>query len=98
NPVSFQPLQSISALSKSTATTGTELSQHFGQYLDSALNKLSTDKAESDKLTTDFLRGESVGVDQMLIAAEKVSLGLEFTVQVRNKMIEAYQEIMRMQM
>jgi len=33
----------------------------------------------------------------MLIAGEKASLNLQLTVQIRNKIIEAYQEIMRMQ-
>lgn len=98
-PISFQPLQSATALTKNVSQmSGTELSDQFGQFLENAINQLSADKTESTQLTTEFLQGGNVSVDQTLIAAEKVSLGLELTVQMRNKMIEAYQEIMRMQM
>lgn len=98
-PISFQPLQSLNAVPKTVSKmSGTELSDQFGQFLNNAINQLSADKAESNQLTTEFLQGGNATIDQTLIAAEKVSLGLELTVQMRNKMIEAYQEIMRMQM
>ena len=44
-----------------------------------------------------FEAGQLPDVHQLLIAAEKSSINLELTVQFRNKVIEAYQEIMRTQ-
>ncbi|MNI77932.1 flagellar hook-basal body protein FliE [compost metagenome] len=48
-------------------------------------------------LNDQFVRGEAVDAHQLSINAERLSLGLELTVQVRNKVIEAYQDIMRTQ-
>jgi flagellar hook-basal body complex protein FliE len=44
-----------------------------------------------------MLAGEDISVHEVMIAAEKAKLSLDLAIQVRNKAIEAYQEIMRMQ-
>ncbi|WP_438432438.1 flagellar hook-basal body complex protein FliE [Gorillibacterium sp. sgz500922] len=97
NPISIQSLQ----LAKGTgngSVTGSDLAGQFGDMLNNALSKINEAQAESDKLTTSFIQGQTTDIHALMIAQEKVSLGLELTVQARNKMIEAYQEIMRMQM
>jgi flagellar hook-basal body complex protein FliE len=43
-----------------------------------------------------FILGQ-VNVDQLMIASEQATLSLQLTTQIRNKVIEAYQEIMRTQ-
>ena len=45
----------------------------------------------------DFISGRTDNIHSVLIAAEKASISLQFIMEVRNKVIEAYQEIMRMQ-
>lgn len=74
-----------------------ELGKSFGDMLNSALNKVTAQEKNVEQLNEMFIRGESVDTHQLMIHAEKLSLGLGLTVQVRNKVIEAYQEIMRMQ-
>jgi len=101
NPISIQSLQAVKGAVKGSeagTATGTELAGQFSDMLSGALAKLNEAQAESDKLTTSFIQGDTTDVHSLMIAQEKVSLGLELTVQARNKMIEAYQEIMRMQM
>ncbi|WP_336746333.1 flagellar hook-basal body complex protein FliE [Paenibacillus sp. y28] len=75
-----------------------ELSKQFGEYLSDALGKVNEQQAQVDKLSGQFVSGELADVHQLLIASEKASLGLELTVQIRNKVIEAYQDIMRTQL
>ena len=41
--------------------------------------------------------GDSVELHQVMLAAEQANLSLQLTVQIRNKILEAYQEVMRMQ-
>lgn len=57
-------------------------------------NKLQID---SDKITEDFVTGKVDNIHKVMIAQEKANLALMFTVEVRNKAIEAYKELMRMQ-
>jgi flagellar hook-basal body complex protein FliE len=74
-----------------------ELGKSFGDVLNNALTQLTVQEKSVEQLNGQFIRGESIDTHQLMINAEKLSLGLELTVQVRNKVIEAYQEIMRMQ-
>ena len=76
--------------------TPAELTQSFGQYLQAALDNVSAQEKNVHKLNDQYLVGQ-VDVTKVLIAAEQAQLSLQFTSQVRNKVVEAYQEIMRMQ-
>ncbi|MCD1257824.1 flagellar hook-basal body complex protein FliE [Paenibacillus athensensis] len=70
----------------------------FGAFLSDAINNLNQQQQTVDQLNESFVKGELSDVHQLTIASEKASIGLELTVQVRNKVIEAYQDIMRMQL
>lgn len=76
--------------------TPAELTQSFGQYLQTALDNVSAQEKNVHKLNDQYLLGK-VDVTQVLLASEQAHLSLQFTSQVRNKVVEAYQEIMRMQ-
>lgn len=69
----------------------------FEAELARALDQVNRLQVEAEKAATDLVTGRSTDLSQAMIASTKASLGLELTVQVRNKLIEAYQEIMRMQ-
>jgi len=68
----------------------------FGQMLRDALKQVNDLQAEADNLAQKLATGEISDVHTVMIASEKATLALELTVQIRNKVIEAYQEIMRM--
>ncbi|AEI44345.1 flagellar hook-basal body complex protein FliE [Paenibacillus mucilaginosus] len=98
NKLSLQPQAVVNAVQpKNTTASAAEVSNQFGKFLSSAIENLNQGQANVEKLNTQFIKGDITDVHQVMIATEKASLGLELTVQVRNKMIEAYQEIMRMQ-
>ncbi len=69
----------------------------FGDILMNALNEVSQLEHESDALTEDFIAGRTDNIHQVLIASQKASISLSLVMEVRNKVLEAYQEIMRMQ-
>lgn len=69
----------------------------FGEYFNDALDKTNKLKLESDNLTDDFAVGKTENIHEVLIAAEKASLAMDFTLQIRNKFLDSYNEIMRMQ-
>jgi flagellar hook-basal body complex protein FliE len=47
-------------------------------------------------MTEDFAIGKNNNIHEVMIAAEKAGLSLKFLMQIRNKLLDAYQEIMRM--
>ena len=93
----LQPLQAIMPQPVVKSMSASEVTDQFGSFLTDAMNKLNVQQQEVDQLNDKFAKGEISDVHQIVIASEKASLGLELTVQIRNKVIEAYQEVMRMQ-
>ena len=69
----------------------------FSDYLNEALINTNNLLMESDALANDFAAGKIDNIHQVAIAAEKADIALQFTMQVRNKIMDAYSEIMRMQ-
>lgn len=70
----------------------------FGEMFKKSLEDVKAAQNESDKLTNQLVTGEVKDVHEVMIASQKASLSLQITVQVRNKVVEAYQEVMRMQL
>lgn len=69
----------------------------FADSLKQAVEKVNQSQIESDKMTTALAAGENVDLHNVMITAEKASVTMTLATEVRNKAIEAYQEMMRMQ-
>ena len=69
----------------------------FGGLLQQKLREVNELQLKSDELTEQFIAGGSVELHDVMLAAEQANLALQLTVQIRNKLIDAYQEISRMQ-
>ncbi len=70
----------------------------FSQIFKQTLDEVKAAQNHSDKLTNELVTGEVKDIHEVMIASQKASLSLQLTVQVRNKVVEAYQEVMRMQL
>ncbi len=73
-------------------------STSFGDLLANALDETNRLVHRADDLATRFAAGEPLDVHQVTIAMQEASTALALTLQVRNKLVEAYQEIMRITM
>ncbi|MDB5083750.1 MAG: flagellar hook-basal body complex protein FliE [Bacilli bacterium] len=81
-----------------TLDPGGSVQPSFGSYLQSALNQVTDLQTQSDKAIELAGAGAGPDVHTVMIQMEQAKLALDLTVQIRNKAVEAYQEIMRMQM
>lgn len=61
-----------------------------------AMSRLEGLAGEADRMAQGLVTGQVDDISQVMIASEKARLAIELAVQLRNKAIEAYQEIMRM--
>lgn len=75
-----------------------ELAGSFSDALSRAIHTVDSQEKQVKTLNEQFVTGQISDVHTLMIASEKAQLGLQLTVQVRNKVIEAYQEIMRTQL
>lgn len=70
----------------------------FSNILKDSLDKVNNKQIESDVLTQKMIRGdEDVSIHEVMLAGEEAKLSLQLAMQVRNKLVEAYQEISRTQ-
>ena len=69
----------------------------FGDLLKKAVESVNAMQHDAGRLQEAVANGENVNIHQAVIAGEKAGLSFKLLMQVRNKMIDAYQEIMRMQ-
>lgn len=69
----------------------------FGGLLKEAIAQMSQVQREADALVEQVAKGRSSDLAGTMIALEKANLSFQLMIQVRNRMVEAYQEIMRMQ-
>ncbi|WP_129596918.1 flagellar hook-basal body complex protein FliE [Anaerophilus nitritogenes] len=72
-------------------------SENFSSFLKDALDKVNDYQVESEKMDTLAALGEIDNIHEVMIAAEKSEIALQFTVEVKNKVLDAYKEIMRLQ-
>lgn len=72
--------------------------QDFAALLQSAVDEVNTAQQDARQLTRQFETGEpEVNLQDVVLSLQKASLSFQTMVQVRNKLVTAYQEVMNMQ-
>src|SRR6266567_4406029 len=68
----------------------------FGKLMEEMVGKVSELQTNADKSIQGLATGQNKGLHEVMLAVEKASVSFQMLTQVRNKAVEAYQEIMRM--
>ncbi|MWN31949.1 MULTISPECIES: flagellar hook-basal body complex protein FliE [unclassified Gilliamella] len=69
----------------------------FGSELKTALDKISQLQIQANQQATAFEMGDTnISLNEVMVSMQKSSVSLQFGIQVRNKLVAAYQEIMNM--
>ncbi len=69
----------------------------FGDMVQNALDKVNRQQLQAQEATRQFISGDLEDIHQLMIASEQARISLQLTVQVTNKIIEAYRELSRLQ-
>lgn len=69
----------------------------FDKLVTGLVNEVSAKQAASSEAVNGLLSGQNVSLHQTMIAMEEASISFQLMVEVRNKLLESYQELMRMQ-
>jgi flagellar hook-basal body complex protein FliE len=101
---SLGSLSSLAGLDGTTATAGSTgaaatsgTSSLFGTTLAGSVDQLQSLQATSDSLAVKAVTGDLDDIHDYTIAASQSAVSLELTAAIRNKAVEAFTEIMRMQ-
>jgi flagellar hook-basal body complex protein FliE len=93
---SLPPIQSLPVIhppSLAPANPG-----EFQSMFANAINNVESFRKDADTKVGNFLAGEGEELHNAIISTQKAELSFELFQQVRNKVVQAYQEVMRMQM
>ena len=82
---------------KPTAPASTENSGGFGSTLKNAINQVNDLSVTSDQQVTELLQGDRQDIHNVMIAVEKADIAFQLMMQVRNKIVNAYQEVSKLQ-
>lgn len=97
----MEPLQMTPVKMSATSHLGETIPEPevktFGQYMIDALKQTNDLQKKSDAMNAALAAGEVEDISQVVIAGQKAEIALQLTMQVRNRALSAYQEIMRMQ-
>lgn len=87
-----RPVEPLAPLGKSAGG-----SANFQQVLGGILDDVKSSRHDADRQVASFLNGEQTDIHQVATSIQKAELTFELAIEVRNKMMQAYQEVMRMQ-
>src|SRR5262245_34692143 len=68
----------------------------FGNALSRALEQVNESQARASAITESYERGETTDIAAVMLARQQASIGFEATLQVRNRLLSAYRDIMSM--
>lgn len=91
---SAQQIQNVHTPVKQTPA---QAQNQFADMLGNALNQVNEAQVKSDHAAEKLANGQADDLHNVMIAAEKATITLRTAVEFRNKAVEAYQRIMRMQ-
>lgn len=100
NTISFMPIKNSLDVQKSVGSSPVSPfveQKGFSTFLKESIEKVNKAQIESDKMTQKLALGQNVDLHEVMIASQKASVATQLTLEIRNKAVEAYQEMMRMQ-
>ncbi len=81
-----------------TPAGGSGSSNAFAGILKDTISSLQSTQGEADSAVQKFLTGENDDIHTTVLATQRAEMTFELGLQVRNKVVSAYQEVMKMQL
>lgn len=93
----ISPLQNILPTNPSPASNVTKAESGFGEIMSQAIKQVNDSQNKSDSSMDALGTGNAQHLHEVMISTEEADISLRMLVQMRNKALSAYEEIMRMQ-
>ena len=91
------PIRAIPLAEPAQASPGAAKQADFRDLLEGAIGNVEKHRRDAGQAVENFLAGEEGELHATVLATQRAELALELFLQTRNKVVQAYQEIMRMQ-
>jgi flagellar hook-basal body complex protein FliE len=97
-PSSLASVAPLESLGTQSSTQSSSAGSAFKDVLSSAINEVEGARAGANQTIDKFLSGEGEDLHSTILASQRADLEFQMFMQVRNKVVSAYQEIMKMSM
>ena len=97
NIPAIDPALLVSPAVTAASVSGSETAGSFSAWLEQQVRTTNTDIVSADDAVRQLAVGEPVNLHQVMVQLERARLQLELVVQVRNKLLDAYQDLLKMQ-
>jgi flagellar hook-basal body complex protein FliE len=94
---SINSVAATAGIDRAISGTSSAGSTDFSVWLQQQLNAVNAQIQTAETQVTQLATGQADNLHQVMLSLEKAKLSFELMLQVRNKLLEGYQEIMRMQ-
>lgn len=94
----FVPTEKIFENDNASSNNINKSSNSFQNTLKESLDKLNEKQVNANNITNDFIAGKDVELHEMVLSMDEAKMSLQLAIQVRNKVVEAVQELTRMQL
>jgi flagellar hook-basal body complex protein FliE len=92
NPIQ-QAMETLAQRTSGATSGGT-----FQGLLEGAINRVEDSRAQAESIAREFISGENVELHSVALATQRAELEFDLLLEIRNKAIAAYQEVMRAQL
>jgi flagellar hook-basal body complex protein FliE len=96
-PTDFGPISSQEMLRKITETTTQPKADNYMDSIGRSFAKMNEQQQQSDLSITELLSGKQQDINAVVASVAKADMSFKVLVGVRNKLVEAYKETMKMQ-
>ena len=97
SPISSNPVAAIPEINSAQKPSASSSTQQITQSFEDMLTSLNQSQQNSDNLMSQLARGEDVDLHAVMIGMEENNVNFNVAIGIRDKLVEAYREIMRMQ-
>jgi flagellar hook-basal body complex protein FliE len=93
----ISPTNPQEALSRHTRDDGSNSNSGIGQNFEKLLQEVNQQQLNAETKQVELLTSENKDIHGTMIALEKADISMRLMMQIRNKLVSAYEEVMRMQ-
>ncbi|OQY19102.1 MAG: flagellar hook-basal body complex protein FliE [Desulfobacteraceae bacterium 4572_35.1] len=87
----------LKSLTPSLNQTQPKNNSGFGDMLSDAIKETNDTQLKADQAVSDLATGKADNIHEVMLSMEEADISMRMLVQMRNKVVDAYQEIIRMQ-
>lgn len=96
---SLQQLESINTSSDKKDQSADEMNLNsFGSILKQKLDDLNEKQVSADDMQESFVKGDETDIHKVMLESEEAKMDMELAVEIKNKLVETYQELSKMQL